>query len=468
MDQASKGAFMANYLNDSLSDPSETDYYNNGNYTHTKKDRYWLRGKIDQNIHDWTTRLDLDIVSDRDYLTEFTSGITGFTMSHNRFLEIFGRGFQNKTADQRLNNLCILRSWKNMSLRGELLGINDVRIINSNPTPLWKLPSLNFTGLLPVSGTLINFGWDADYVNYWRENGVGAHRFDLFPRLSMPLPLGDYIEATVDAGIRDTAYLIQKYGDSNWNGSNSENRFLVDLSTEIGTTLARDFNVNMDSVYVWSHTVRPYVRYHYIPNVNQDDLPRFDNVDTIGDQNLVTYGIDNFFEIFGRKNNREYSRQYGYFKIRQGYDLRSHESATPLTPVNVEMGCLPLRNFRLVYKTNIDVYGDGVTYTNFEGSYSDSRGDILSANYLDRKLENRSSIRANARINLLYHLAVKYRLERSIEDSKTVEESIALVYQQPCWSVELSSNYTPGNQKIMLTFNLANIGNPLGIDMPGL
>ena len=70
-------------------------------------------------------------------------------------------------------------------------------------------------------------------------------------------------------------------------------------------------------------------------------------------------------------------------------------------------------------------------------------------------------------MNLFYNLLAGYSIERSIEDSKTVEEIIALIYQPSCWSVELSSNYTPGDQTIMVTFRLANIGNPLGIDLPG-
>jgi LPS-assembly protein len=34
--------------------------------------------------------------------------------------------------------------------------------------------------------------------------------------------------------------------------------------------------------------------------------------------------------------------------------------------------------------------------------------------------------------------------------------------------VELASSSTPGDQTFMLTFRLANIGNPLGFDLPGM
>lgn len=468
VDQNSKGGFMANYLNDDLTDPANVEYYQDGNYTHTNQDRYWVRGKVDQDIAGWITRLDLDIVSDRDYLTEFTSGLTGFNTTNDRFLDVFGRGFDNKTIDERSNTFRILKYWQSMSLEGELLAINDVRQYETDPTPLWKLPSFNYTGLIPLGETQINFDWDANYVNYWRENGVGAHRIDLYPRLSTPVPLSDYLEATAELGVRDTAYLIQEYGDASWVEDQLENRLIFDFETEIGTTLVRDFGVNIGSVNSWNHTFRPYVNYLYIPDINQGDLPKFDEVDAIYDENLFSYGIDNFFKIFGSNNGVNYEQEYGYIKIKQGYSFRSQERDTPLTPVNVKIEYWPLRDFWMLYKTDIDVYGDGAVYYSFEGSYRNKRGDVISTDYRYDKYRDTNSITANAVLNLFYNLVAAYSIERSIEDSKTVEENVALIYNQPCWSLELSSNYTPGNQKFMLTFRLANIGNPLGIDLPGL
>ncbi len=469
LDPTSKGMLMANYLHDDLSEPSEVSYYEDGNYTHTNKDRYWLRGKADQDFGNWISRLDLDIVSDRDYLTEFSSGLTGFHMSQNRFLKTFGRGFQNKTEDQRQSSLRLLRSWSNgMALQTEFMGVNDQRLDKSSPTPLWKLPSVNFTGLVPFYGTGIDFSWDADYVNFWRKEGVGAHRIDLFPRLTMAVPLSPYLETTVDGGIRNTTYLIQDNGDPDWADRNTENRFLVDLGGEIGTTMIRKFAINAGSVTAWDHTFRPYVSYRYVSDANQDDLPQFDRVDTIADQSILYYGIDNFFSVYGERKGKKYSRKYGYIKIKQGYDLRSAESDTPLTPVNVRIDYYPLPDFRFIYRTDMDVYGDGFIYHGLEAYYKNSRGDILSADYRYDSINNTNSIKADARVNLFHYFSAGYRIERSIEDSKTVEENFSLIYQPACWSVELASNYTPGNQKFTVMFRLANIGNPLGIQVPGL
>ncbi|MCL7489571.1 MAG: LPS assembly protein LptD [Desulfobulbaceae bacterium] len=467
MDQESKGSFMANYLYDDLSDPSEVDYYRDGNYSHTNKDRYWLRGKADHDFAGWIARLDLDVVSDRDYLVEFTSGLTGFDHTHDQFFDMFGRGLETETVDERRNTLRLLKSWRNMSLNAELLGINDVRLDKSSPTPLWKLPSINHSGLIPIGDTLIDLSWFNEYVNYWREDGVGAHRVDIFPQLTAPIPLTEYLEATAGIGVRDTFYMIEDYGDSTWTGSDTENRLLYELDAQIGTTLMGDFDLNLKNVNAWRHIFRPYVAYNFIPDEDQSDLPQFDTVDLIEESNMVTYGIDNFFKIFGNRNSRPYEREYGYFKIFQGYDLRSEASDKPYTPINVKIGYNPLARLSMIYKTEIDVYGDGAISYGFEGAYSNNRGDTVFANYRYNKLENINSVSLNTKINLVYNFRAAYLIERSLEDSQTIQENIALVYNPACWSVELSSHRTHDEQKFMLIFRLANIGNPFGIDLPG-
>jgi len=487
------GFFMANYLYDDLSDPNDPDnddYFTDGGYTHTNQDRYWVRGKADQNFGLWTSRLDLDIVSDLDYLTEFNSGLTGFLKTQDRFLDAFGRGLQNKTELARENSLKVLRSWPNgQALQVNVLGMNDLREIKDGPDPLWNLPMVNYTGLLPVYDTRMDFSWTANYTNFWRDQGVRAQRIDLPVKLSAGLPLTPYLETTVDAGFRNTSYLIDDNGDEAWQDSETENRFLVDAGGKIGTTMIRNFAVNMGEISSWNHTFRPYVSYRYVSDVNQDNLPEFDDIDRVGEQNITYYGLDNFFSIFGRHKNSEYEREYGYIKLRQGYDFRTSENETPLTPIEIKAAYYPLRNFRIVYRSDISVYGEGFLKNVLEADYKTSRGDLFFLNYFSTRdvpedneniadtihsidpVEPRGdteSIKGGLKVSLLYSLMASYDIERSLQDSKTVQENFSLVYQPSCWSVELASNYTPGNQKYMLTFRLANIGNPFGFDLPGL
>jgi LPS-assembly protein len=467
LDPQKKGSLMASYLDDDLSDPSETDYWKDTGYTHTNQERYWVRGKLDHDFeNEIVTRLDLDMVSDRDYLTEFNSGVTGFQESNDRALEIFGRGFQNKTNDKRVNSMKVLKYWDGMALEGVFLGINDVRKSKSSPTPLWKLPSLDFTGSRNIGESDISFDWDTDYVNYYREDGVGGHRFDLYPRLSAPLPLGAYVEARVEAGIRDTYYNIQTFGDGEWDGDDSQNRLLGDFHTEIGTTLLRDFTSNAEETEGLTHNFRPYIQYDYLSDTNQDDLPDFDSVDRKDHRNEITYGIDNFFTLFGRsKSGKETEYDYGYLKLEQSYDLRSEESDSPFSPVNIKLNWTPTEKTSLIYKTDIDVYGAGFTTHTVEGRYKNSRGDYLNLDYRFDEEDNTEQINVGARAQLYDTIFAEYGIEHSLSEDNVIEQNISLLYQPACWSVELKSQYTPGDHTISVLFNLANIGSGLGLNL---
>ncbi len=493
MGEAQKGTFMGSYLQDKLTDPSEIDYYRETGYTHTNEDRYWLRGKIDHDLPDnLYTRIDLDVVSDRDYLTEFNTGFTGFTQTNNRFLSQYGRNFQNRTDDQRINTTKILKAWDFMSLETHFLAINDVRTSPNPTTPLWKLPGLDFTGSLPIADTSLSMDWNADYVNYWRENGVGGQRVDLFPRLSTPIPLGPYLESRAEAGVRQTSYMVTTYGDGSWDQDDTPSRSLFNLHGEVGTTLLRNFGLNGDEFSSWDHRLRPYVQYDYLPETNQDDLPLFDEVDRIRESNAITFGVDNFFELFS-DTKKESSRDYGYFKVWESYDLRREYSDRPLTPVSFKLGWTPVNNFALSYQTDVGVYGEGVTLYSLESIYSNSRGDSLGVDYRYNSAEkilgspwspynNRNNyditspfysyytglkdihqINVFVKARIIDTITAAYQIDHSLSHSQTIEQNISLIYHQPCWSMELRSNYTPGDQGVMLLFNLANIGNPFGV-----
>ncbi len=460
-----RGNFRANYLNDDLTDPAETEYYADGNFTHTNQDRYWIRGKANHDFGEWVSRLDIDIVSDRDYLLEFKSGLSGFNDTNNTFKEMFGRGVQNQTTDNRSNSFKILRSWEDMSLIGELFGVNDVRAVKTDPTPLWKLPALTFMGRKPVYKTMLDLSWDVNYVNYWRENGVGGHRLDIFPRVSMPVALSDYLETSIELGVRNTSYLIEENGNSDWSGSDSENRFLPTLAVDISTTLKRNFSIDGEEVYAWDHTLRPFLKYYYIPDIDQDDLPQFDSVDNIGENNSFVYGVNNFFNLFGSDSGGEYQREFAYFKIQQAYDLRDSQSDEPFGPIQMKLGVTPQEQLQLALKSDLDVYGDDLILLGVEANYTNSRGDSLSADYRHKKLENINSIKADAKVHFFNNVFAAYSIERSIEDDETLDQIIGFTYKPACWSVELSSHYTPSSHKIMLLFTLTNIGENLGVSL---
>jgi len=470
---ANKGLAWANYLHDDLSDPDETEYYEETGYTHDNQDRYWIRSKIDQDISGWTSRLDIDIVSDRDYLREFDSGLTGFKASNEQFQDVFGRSLENKTDDQRTNTFAMQRSWGATSLTGQLLAINDVRedeVLEEGElprrTPLWNLPAVDYTGTMPFENLYdLTLQWDASYYNFWREEGIGGHRFDIYPKLSAPLPISPYLESRAEVGVRDTYYMIEEYGEYDWDNDDTQNRFLYDISAEIGTTLMRSFAMT-DAARSdgFTHEVRPYVNYDFVPDEDQDDLPDWTSVENIGEQNRITYGIDNFFNGFSNDADSDLDVEYGWFKISQFYSLIDDDEDEPFSDISVDMKWIPLRFFELEYRTDFDVYESMFVKHDFDGSYRTRRGDLFTLEYYFTDFPDSSRTeQINARIEaaLFASLKAKFSIEHSLANDETNEANLALLYQALCWSVELGSQYTPEETSFMLIFSLANLGSPL-------
>lgn len=470
------GTFTANYLDDNLSDPSETDYYSDTGYTHDNSDRYWLRGKANQNFGEWQSRLDVDIVSDEDYLSEFNSGYTGFDSSEDRYIDEFGRGFQNKTENLRENSFKVLRSWGGISLAGTMFAVNDAdttdvtddgddTTVNDDYTSLWKLPSIDFQGTLPVSSTSLTFDWNADYVNYWREEGTGGHRFDIKPAISSSIPLGSYLESRAEVSVRDTYYVIEEYGDAVWTNDDTQNRLIPAFETEVATTLERDFFKGASAFRSYNHQLRPFVKYDYIPDVDQDELPDWDDVDAIDTSNAITYGIDNFFETFKTaSNNVESSRDYAFLKIEQNYDLSNDASDEPFGDIYTRLGWYPITRASLTYKNYFDVYETEFNSHTFEGSYRNSRGDYISLDYSFKEESDIEQINADLMAYLFYGWSVGAGIEHSIFADETTEAKGSLTYQALCWSVKFETRYTPEDTTYLVVFNLANIGIPLGVD----
>lgn len=462
-----KGTFGASYLDDQLSDPSETEYYSDTGYTHDNSDRYWIRGKADHSFGDWQSRLDIDVVSDQDYLNEFNSGSTGFKKLHNRYLNDFGRGFQNQSDTQRQNTFTILNSWDGMTLEANLLAISESNTAASDTnTPLWKLPGINFSGAIPVWTTDFSFDWETNYVNYWREDGVGGHRFDIHPSLSAPIPISAYLETRAEVSVRDTFYMVETYGDGEWQNDDTQNRLYPEFLLETATTLEKDFFSTGNSFRTMAHQIRPYINYGYIPEVDQDELPQFDDVDTVGEKNSISYGIDNFLNKYTRSGqDQENLHNYLEWKLQQSYDLRDTASDEPFSDIFSELTWKPITGANLSYKTYYDVYDNELANHTLEALYGNSRGDLFSLDYSFKESEDIEEINATMLAHLIYGWSVGGEIQHSLSEEETVKASGSLTYQALCWSVKFETHYTPAETTYLMLFNLANIGVPFGIDI---
>lgn len=481
-ERGSKGIFWANYLNDLLED----DDLNQDNLFRANEKRWWIRGMLNQSLpYDAVMLANLDFVSDRDYLYEFDDRYTGFAETNETLFENFGRALLDKTAGTRESFFQVNKSWTGYLLSGTLRYYEDVQLRNmtrqgemfdsreSQRGILQTLPAISLQATQQtLPGTPLFYEGLADYVHYWREEGIGAQRLDLFPRISYPTRLGPYFSFRGLAGLRETVYSVQRHGET---PEQVEKRYpsrtLQVYEAEISTEISRIFNLRDNSVPKLKHKIVPYIRYNYVPSKDQADLPNLDSMDRIPAQNLFTYSVSNYLTT--KRITDEGILSYANIlrlTVEQAYDVRESrrtlspgERRRPFSNVDLEAEITPTDR---IYARSFASYNPYESdFENYDGllRFSDRRGDSLFAEYLYAKALIPDAPTVHE-LNYGFTLAVTdsvsidYLSKRSIELDRTLESRTALNYRAQCWGVSLSYDKVLGESRYFVLFSLYGIG----------
>ncbi len=477
----SRGTFQFNYLDDDLDETVTEDYKSDGILRSNSK-RYWLRGKAD---HDFGNRLvaklDLDVVSDHDYLQEFKKGIIGFDSSNSYFLGTYGRGLQPETVEFRENTLQFSKIWPTTDLLAEINIINDVRDAENEITPPWAVPRVGYSGLIPFLGTPADLTWGTEYVYFWRDEGIGAHRIDLFPQLNGPLAISPYIESSYQLGVRETLYFLEPHDTLSkqlWDGRNFENRTFYNLQLTGATTLSRDYDISIKKYRTFRHVIRPELSYLLVQGSDQDDLPALDDKDRILEKNWLQYSLNNYFRAIRLEESSLFQTNYSSFKINQVYDIDAEEH--PFSDIYLEFIIRGFQNIFFKYETTVSMYGKGVTIYSLEAAYNNKRGDRLNLDYHHKKTpeisypyfytdvagESLTELRTQFESKLSRLFSVRFDNRYSFSSDKTVDSTFSLIYHNPCWTLEFAANRRPEDTGFYLLFSLVGISSPLDFELP--
>ena len=513
----SLGLFMLNYLQDDLADTDAEEYKSDG-LLRDAKNRYWLRAKADHHFNDTLVgRLDLDLVSDQDFLQELAEGSFGYDKNSQEFQRFFRRTLQEKTLLNRESTAQLVKGWDNMVLSGELRTVQDVQndlllvggdgdsILESGEvasrdkriSPLQTLPRFDFTGRTPLVGRSTSLAWDSEYVNYWRERGIGAHRFDLHPQLITALPRGGWVEGKITTGVRETAYQVQTNKNADWSYDTFQDRTAFDFQGNMATLLMRDFDLSFGEVQWLEHTMRPNLIYSYVTRTQEKELPLLDSVDRLAYgprnsiKNWLTYEWNNYFDIGGDGGGENFwNRQLGQFKLLQTYDLRENrieltaadDKRREFSDIRLDLQGYPLESLLVRYQTNLSVYGQGVTRYELMGRYTTlwnasvgldyrylKHGGMVEPYFYTTSGESQHDILTTVTAPLTATLTGYGSINKSFSTDHTVESSLGLTYKPECWMLEVEMRRsTDGEQSFMMVFSLDGIGRAARLGKEGL
>jgi len=415
--------------------------------------------------HDFYLKGNVNYVSDNEYHRDFDEDLPGDAKIDSR-----SRG-------QLRSTLFGGKNWDRFSFLTEASVFQDLTKKSDDET-VQKLPQVSFQGH-PQSlfNTPLFFEGGVSYTRFSRDQGVEAHRGDVFPRLFVPLRLFNVMKVESGVGPRETLY--KSFNDPTRQFKGWESRETIVATTEVSTEFYRIYEAAAISkisrlyrVAKWMHTIEPMIGYQYSPQVNQKDLPVFDDLDRLPYLNQIIYGFTQ--RLIGKPEKEGVSSgpsEYAKLKIFQSYSLGdpftqdSKGKGRYFSNIQGELWW----NFSPYLSAKLDgefsPYHGNLEVGNASINIKDKRNDALQVQY---RYAQRSikEINAGARVKTIPPLYLFGSIRYNLKDHWNVENIYGAEYQAQCWTLGLTiediGRSPDGVQrkelKFQVYFNLLGLG----------
>lgn len=484
--EASRGTWMANYLDDDkiddgIGDNSRDWGFVGDGFLRPNSDRYWLRGGHYQPLPlEVFSRLELDWVSDQDYLTEFKEGYSGYDDTEAAFRADYGRQLDIYTDPVRLNRLDLRRFWSQTNVDIDFRWNDNVinRRFSDTDDTLQRLPVVSFD---LTQQRLFNSwffaGLESSYTYFYRQDGDRGQRLDIFPRFSLPLSVsGKALTLEPTVGLRETLWYADPQNPTG-DGKEVQSRELYELQVELTADIQRIFAIDGKRIDRLKHSIIPQVSYVYVPDVDQSTLPDFDEIDRVAPENSLVYSINNFLTARSPQPKKpgmdanaveaagSQYRQIGRFKLEQSYDIseaRRHdlqpgEEKRPFSPITAELEIDIAPTAYLDANAAYDVYDNRLNSGNIGVRLNSTRGDSLYTEY--RFTQDRTeTIKGELQVNLTRGVAGGLEYEKNLRSGERLLAGASILYRAQCWAIGSRYVDQPSDRKIEFWVELTGLG----------
>jgi len=371
--------------------------------------------------HDWRLLARVDIRSDeryaKNYLDEFERRVERYTDSY----------------------VTLTKNWWDTHFSIEFRGKKDLE--NDFGETTYKFPEIEFSILdKPVFGQ-IYFEAEDSFLRYEKKLNTSnvdlSHqvaRLDLHPVVSLLVSPASWISVTPRVGIRETWYSKTLEDDENVR-DNSNNRLLPDLGFKIrGPLIAKIFRI--DNNRLLKHMIVPEIEYTYIPRKYQDDIPVFDPIDRILPQDTFTFSLTNWLYLYTEKSAKKLAK----VKLEQSYyahfHLESSPTHRPFSDLLLDVDTDILPGINLDTQLAYNVYGEGVTTWDVQGSISQSIFRVSGSYHYKKSPEERFLILQPGVKLGSFDIFTAWRYD--LKDHFPREREWRVIYQSECWSLTFS------------------------------
>ncbi|VFQ46009.1 LPS-assembly protein LptD [Desulfoluna butyratoxydans] len=491
----SRGIFSVEGLDDQKIDDgtsANSDYGYDGSPDRTNTDRYWFRGKADQELGGgFKAKLDIDWVSDQDYLREFKDGPGGFDATQDEMEEFMGRTLDDYTDTVRTNKLSVTKTTN--AFTASLSGIwNDDVVARSQDTEdstLQQLPTLTMTQSRTALGTTpFQVSVTGGATSFYREDLTDAlydgERTYVLPKIYMPFKVGAF-SVDPSAGVKGLWWDIDTQ-DSADALSGTHSAAVPEFSTDISTEFYRIFNTDADWADKARHRIKPTLTYDWQDRLEESEYPRFDSIDEIDGKNQITLKLDS---ILTSKKNGEGLPVYRDLltgTISQTYDIQEEQESDPtkwrngltqepFRPFYAELIFNPAMNLSFKFDGTWSWYESEMLTQNtslimgteetrlFSISHRKKRDPLESIHESlnitpSTSYESTNSLVARFKTDLFDRITLDCDYERDIEENEDIKKSVGVTYTSSCWSLFTRYEDSTDDTKIVFGVELTGLG----------
>ena len=418
LSEKSKGHFDGTYAYDEVDHKPRWKVA----YRHEQEFRPDLNGKIDLNLQK--------------------------TKSYQRIYSL-----DTNTRSQRLltSEGYVAQTWPNETL---MLWGNYTEDLKS-PDHLYRLPELSLLSYRqPWERFPLYVHLNSSGTVFERRDARDVGRYDLYPRLTLPLNLAGLATFTPLAAVRETLYTREAEDHS------SSSREVYQLQARLDSRISRVFQVAGKRIEKVEHVIEPMVAYEYIPEVHQGDLLQNDALDFISPQNGFTYSLTNRIRAKVKEEGETRQQELLLIRFSQTYnihgphqsfpfpelgvaynDLRSglgiRHSERRFSDINGHLVLSPLRLWSLEVDANYDPGGNHVDTLDPCLRFQFPRNASLAVGYHYSPYPELGIQAVDGKVDYKFRekMALTFVTRYDFNEDAFRENNIGVTYFGPCWSV---------------------------------
>ncbi len=266
----------------------------------------------------------LDAIGESQLGSGFRAVVDFNLVSNFVFRQVFSDNFYTATRPTENSRFFLSKNSQSRSLnivlsREETIFSGRNIVIHHTPAFTFKLLGRRLFNI-PIYLDLDTSIEGLSRVDRLMETPGITQRLDLFPRLYFSLPLFQGLRLTPGLGLRETFYsnsLSSPDGSQEKipvSGSNIHRRYLEFTLDLKGWGLSKIYQSLTNQS--WKHLIEPVLRYRYLTGINQfEQIPRFDEHDTIVDTHEIEYALVNRF-FFRRKTHKSVTNNSEWLSIK--------------------------------------------------------------------------------------------------------------------------------------------------------